>query len=92
MKTTKFLLAALTSVAMLGGCALLSPDDNLNKKVTAALKADEHVGKFDITPTSKDGEVTLNGTVANDFQQYQAGAVAQKVDGVKKVDNKVKVK
>ncbi|HZE91081.1 MAG TPA: BON domain-containing protein [Rhizobacter sp.] len=84
----KIALALIASLALIGGCATMDP---VTSGVTTALKNDEHVGKFDFQVENVEGTVTLNGIVNNEFQQYQAGAVAKKVEGVKKVDNKVKV-
>jgi osmotically-inducible protein OsmY len=37
------------------------------------------------------GEVTIDGKVADDAQRARAGAIAEKVKGVKAVDNKIMV-
>jgi osmotically-inducible protein OsmY len=66
--------------------------DAINTGVVAALKKDEFTKKYTFSAsTSDDATVTLSGNVDNEFQQWYSGTVAQKIDGVKKVDNKVKV-
>ena len=87
----KITLALMTSVALLAGCQSMQKADTVGPNVQAALKKDEYVGKFDLKASNDDGKVTLTGKVDNSFQQYQAGAVAKKVEGVKSVDNKIKV-
>ena len=84
----KITLAILACAALLVGCE--STPDPVATDVQSALKKDEYVSKFDIKAEHDNfGEVTLTGKVNNDFQKYQAEAVAKKVSGVKKVVNKV---
>ena len=91
MKNLK-LLAVLASAAILGGCAgAFDPPSVLNSRVESALKADPEVGKFPIKVTNDYGHVTLSGTVNNEWQQFKAKQVADKVDGVKTVKNSIKV-
>lgn len=87
----KIILALMTSVALLAGCQTMPKSDSVADNVNAALKKDEYVKKFDIKATNEDGKVTLTGKVDNEFQQYQSGVVAKGVQGVKSVDNKIKV-
>ncbi len=87
----KITLALTTSIALLAGCQTMSGPDPVTKNVEAALKKDEHVKKFDIKAMNDGGKVTLNGKVDNDFQKYQSEVVTKGVDGVKSVDNKIKV-
>jgi osmotically-inducible protein OsmY len=87
----KITLALMTAVALLAGCASMQKADTVGPNVQAALKKDEYVGKFDLKAANQGGKVTLTGKVDNEFQQYQAGTVAKKVEGVKEVDNKIKV-
>ena len=84
----KIILAILACAVLLVGCE--TTPDPVASSVVSALKKDEYVGKFDIKAEHDNfGEVTLTGKVNNDFQKYQAEAVAKKVSGVKKVVNKV---
>jgi hypothetical protein len=84
----KIIFAVLTCLFLVAGCE--TTPDPVETGVTAALKKDQYVGKFDIKPDNDNfGEVTLTGKVNNDFQKYQAEAVAKKVSGVKTVVNKI---
>lgn len=87
----KITIAILTCAAFLAGCQSMTTGDSVGPKVEAALKKDEYVGKFNLKAKNEDGKVTLTGKVDNEFQQYQSGVVAKKVEGVKSVDNKIKV-
>ena len=85
----KIIFAMLTCLAFLvAGCE--TTPDAVATGVQSALKQDQYVGKFDIKADHDAfGEVTLTGKVNNDFQKYQAEAIAKKVTGVKKVVNKI---
>lgn len=94
MKNVKQLLMALACTAFIAGCAGMgtsSSSANLDKKVETALKADSEVGKFPIKASAQGGDVTLTGNVNNSWQQFKAGDIAKKVDGVKSVKNNIKV-
>lgn len=87
----KITVALLACAALLAGCQTGPTTDPVVTRVESALKKDDFVGKFDIKAKHDQGKVTLDGKVNNDFQKYHAGEVAKKVDGVKSVDNKVKI-
>ena len=92
MKKAKYLLAVLAATMLMAGCESMFGPDPVAQAVQADLKKDQYVGKFDIKADHQgDGTVQLTGNVNNDFQKYQAEAVAKKTSGVKKVDNKIKV-
>jgi osmotically-inducible protein OsmY len=86
------ILSLMASAVGLSGCETLRPTDPLVAGVESALKKDEHVGRFNLKAANDNGNITLTGDVNNEFQQWHSGTVAQKVSGVKKVDNQVKVK
>ncbi|HEY5896054.1 MAG TPA: BON domain-containing protein [Burkholderiales bacterium] len=68
------------------------PNKELAAKVKQALEAPESKlpsGAIDVTAT--DGKVSLWGTVGNDAQRKRAQQIASKVDGVKGVDNQLKI-
>lgn len=87
----KITVALLATAALLAGCQSGPTTDPVASRVEAALKKDEFVNKFDIKAKHDQGKVTLDGKVTNDFQKYHAGTIAKGVEGVKSVDNKVKV-
>ena len=66
-------------------------DAVITTKVKAAIVAEKNLSALDIAVESNDGVVTLTGTVATDAQADNAARVTRDVEGVKQVENKVKV-
>ena len=68
------------------------PNKELAAKVKQALEApDSKLPSGAIDVTASDGKVTLWGAVASDAQRKRAAQLAGKVEGVKGVDNQLKV-
>ena len=68
------------------------PNKELAARVKQALEApDAKLPSGAIDVTAQDGRVTLWGAVASDGMRSRAGQIAQKVDGVKGVDNQLKI-
>lgn len=67
-------------------------DSVITTKVKAALMADGDIKGTDISVETAKGEVTLSGFVDSDAQIGKAVKVAQRMDGVKAVNNKMTVK
>jgi osmotically-inducible protein OsmY len=67
-------------------------DSVITTKVKAALMADGAIKGSDISVETRRGEVMLSGVVNSDAQIDKAVKVANGVDGVKAVDNKMTVK
>jgi hyperosmotically inducible protein len=67
-------------------------DSVITTKVKTALLADSDVKGTDISVETKKGEVLLSGFVGNQSQVDKALKVANSVDGVKSVNNKMTVK
>jgi outer membrane biosynthesis protein TonB len=68
------------------------PNKELAAKVKQVLEAPDSklpTGAIDVT--AADGKVSLWGTVGNNAQRSRAAQLASKVDGVKSVDNQLKV-
>ena len=61
-------------------------------KIKAALAADSGLKDSDISVSTNNGVVTLNGTVKSQDQIAIAQGIAQKMDGVQKVESNVTVK
>lgn len=61
-------------------------------KVKAALAADSGLKDSDISVTTKDGVVTLSGTAKSQDQVAMATTLAQRHDGVTRVENNISVK
>ncbi|HEX6265450.1 MAG TPA: BON domain-containing protein [Burkholderiales bacterium] len=99
MKTPKSTCALLLAAALLGlaGCASTGGGDSFfdeaatTMRVKQAIYNDPSLKVMDISVTTEDGVVTLNGTVKNRGQGVKAVQVARKVEGVKRVRNELKV-
>ena len=63
----------------------------LDGKVEMALLVNEHLNSFNITTLVNGGAVQLLGAVESDIDRDLAGEVAQAVEGVRSVDNKLTV-
>lgn len=67
------------------------PNAELATRVKRALEGEAKVQAAAIDVTATDGKVTLWGTAASAGERSRAGQVAGKVEGVKAVDNQLKV-
>jgi len=67
------------------------PNKELAQRVKQALEGEAKVQAAAIDVTAAEGRVTLWGTTATAGERNRAGQVASKVDGVKSVDNQLKV-
>ena len=67
------------------------PNAELATRVKRALEGEAKVQAAAIDVTAADGKVTLWGTAASAGERSRAGQVAGKVEGVKAVDNQLKV-
>src|SRR5688572_642027 len=67
------------------------PNAELAARVKQALEGEAKVQAAAIDVTAADGRVTLWGTTATAGERNRAGQIASKVDGVKSVDNQLKV-
>ncbi|MHB8535074.1 MAG: BON domain-containing protein [Sulfuricaulis sp.] len=65
-------------------------DTAITAKVKTKLMGDKRLKKSDISVTTTNGVVTLEGTAGNSKAKYAAGALAKSVEGVKSVDNSLK--
>jgi len=66
-------------------------DAVITTKVKAAFVADETLSALDIAVETTGGTVTLTGTVGTEAEVEQAARVARDVEGVKQVQNEIKV-
>ena len=66
-------------------------DTAITAKVKTALHEDKDVGKADIHVSTTGGIVTLQGQVPSPMAAAHAAQVAERLDGVKKVDNQLMV-
>ena len=67
------------------------PNAELAARVKRALEGEAKVQAAAIDVTAADGKVTLWGTTSTTGERTRAGQVAGKVEGVKSVDNQLKV-
>ena len=67
-------------------------DSTITTKVKSAIVADEGLKGFDIKVVTFKGVVQLSGFVNSESQKSEAGQIAQGVEGVKRVENKLTVK
>ena len=67
------------------------PNKELAARVKRALEGQAKIQAAAIDVTAADGKVTLWGTAATAAERKRAESVASKVDGVRSVDNQIKV-
>lgn len=68
-----------------------SPDQVLAERVKQALEGEAKIQAAALDVSASDGKVTLWGTAASEGERKRAASIAGKVDGVKAVDNQIKV-
>ena len=67
------------------------PNKELAARVKRALEGEAKIQAAAIDVTAADGKVTLWGTAASAAERKRAENVASKIDGVRSVDNQIKV-
>lgn len=67
------------------------PNKELAARVKHALEGEARIQAAAIDVTASDGKVTLWGTAASAAERRRAEGVAKKVEGVRAVDNQIKV-
>ncbi len=67
------------------------PNQELAARVKKALEREAKIQAAGIDVTAADGRVSLWGTAATAAERKRAESVASKVDGVRSVDNQIKV-
>lgn len=67
-------------------------DETITKDIKAKIAADKTVATQSVDVSTKEGVVTLSGTVDSAAQAQTIVSLAQSVSGVKRVDTKVTVK
>lgn len=107
MKVEKIVAAAAIGASMVFGTAAMAAtqtttdskqsvgeytsDAVITTKVKAAIVAEKNLSALDVAAETNNGVVTLTGTVATAAQADDAARVTRGVEGVKQVENKVKV-
>jgi len=90
MKNT-FLFVASLAVAMGLGCARKADDAQLSSDIQSKFSQDSGLSSKQLTVDTKDGVVTLGGTVDNAAQRDAASRQAASVAGVREVVNNLQV-
>jgi hyperosmotically inducible periplasmic protein len=67
------------------------PNKELAARVKRALEGEAKIQAAAIDVTAADGKVTLWGTAASAAERKRAESVASKIDGVRSVENEIKV-
>jgi len=86
-----FFLAAMSVVALAGGCSSTQKDQSLSTEIKAKMFSDSQVKAANVEVAVKDGEATVSGEVPNDTVRYQAYKLASDTPGVKHVTDKMTV-
>jgi osmotically-inducible protein OsmY len=81
--------AAATEAA--GNMSAGAKDMAITTQINAALAADDRLKATQINVDTSDGKVTLNGVAPDSTSRERATALAQGVEGVVSVDNKLSV-
>ncbi|HVB56672.1 MAG TPA: BON domain-containing protein [Candidatus Acidoferrales bacterium] len=76
---------ALLAIALAAGCAKRPDDAALVTNIKAQMFSDSQLKDASLQVTSKNGQVTLSGTVPNDAARYEAYKLATQTPGVSKV-------
>jgi len=71
--------------------AQIAEDGSITARVKAKFIGDKYVDAFEINVDTYDGVVTLRGDVTNTIARDQAAKLAGQVEGVKSVDNQIRV-
>lgn len=67
-------------------------DERIKEDVNDRLTDDPHIDASDIEVDVKNGEVTLTGTVENRFAKRHAEDLAERISGVRDVENRIKIR
>ena len=85
------LAAIVAPVAIAQNLGDAAADAATTARIETIFLLNEHLSPFNINTTTKDGVVTLTGSVADDIQKDLATDLAKSVDGVKDVQNNLTV-
>lgn len=66
-------------------------DNHISAAVNTLLVKDRRIRSMDINVSTYNGVVTLDGTVPNRDASYRAKALAASVDGVRRVENRLRI-
>jgi hyperosmotically inducible periplasmic protein len=100
--TTILALAVIATLSL--GCTRSNPraetvrtagdsihDASITMRIKTTYLFNGHLNPFRINVDTRDGVVTLHGTVPSDIHRDLAGSIAKSADGVTEVDNELRV-
>jgi len=67
-------------------------DERIREDVSDRLRDDEHIDASDVEVTIENGDVVLSGNVDTRFAKRHAEDLAERVSGVRNVENRIRVK
>lgn len=100
-KARTFAVAAVTTTLLVSGCSVFRgqstageyvDDVAITAKVKSELLDSKQVDGLDVNVDSTNGRVTLRGWASSQAEASRAVQIARNVDGVKSVENQLKIK
>ena len=85
------LFVAILAAISATGCAKKTDDATLATQIKSQMFSEPQLNGTSLEVTSKDGQVTLAGTVPNDAARYKAYKIANETAGVTKVNDQMTV-
>src|ERR1700730_419073 len=85
------LLIAVVAFAIAGACAKKIDDAELVTNIKSQMFSDPQLKDASLQVTSRQGSITLTGTVPSDAAHYEAYKIATETPGVRKVDDQMTV-
>ncbi len=85
------LSVAIFAAILAAGCAKKTDDATLATQIKSQMFSEPQLNGASLEVTSKDGQVTLAGTVPNDAARYKAYKIANEMAGVTKVNDQMTV-
>jgi hypothetical protein len=85
------LSVAILAAVFAAGCAKKTDDATLATQIKSQMFSEPQLNGASVEVTSKDGQVTLAGTVPNDAARYKAYKIANETAGVAKVNDQMTV-
>ncbi len=82
---------AILAVVLAAGCAKKPDDTALVTTIKSQMFSDAQLKDASLQVTSKDGQVTLAGSVPSDAARYEAYKIATQTTGVAKVNDQMTV-
>ncbi|HWF39281.1 MAG TPA: BON domain-containing protein [Candidatus Acidoferrales bacterium] len=83
--------AGLLAILLVSGCARKPDDTAVVTNIKSQMFSDAALKDSTLQVTSKNGEVTLTGSISNDAARYEAYKIATQTAGVSKVNDQMTV-